>query len=98
MKLSQLAAKPKLIEIALDDAETIAEHGEPLTFHTWDRQPLDVFMRLAVAQQNDQSGMLDIIRTMMLDEDGKEIISADTMLPTGVLIRAIGKLTDTLGK
>jgi len=55
-------------------------------------------MRLAVAQQNDQSGMLDIIRTMMLDENGKEIISADTMLPTGVLIRAIGKLTDTLGK
>ena len=98
MKLSQLAAKPKLVEIALDDEETVKEFGEPLTFHTWDRQPLDVFMRLAVAQQSDQSGMLDIIRTMMLDEDGKQIISADAMLPTGVLIRAIGKLTDTLGK
>jgi hypothetical protein len=98
MKLSQLAAKPQLIEIALDDEQTIAEHGEALTFHTWDRQPLDVFMRLAVAQQNDQSAMLDIIRTMMLDEHGKQIISDDAMLPTGVLIRAIGKLTDTLGK
>ena len=98
MKLSQLAAKPKLVEIALDDEDTVKEFGEPLTFHTWDRQPLDVFMRLAVAQQSDQSGMLDIIRTMMLDEDGKQIISADAMLPTGVLIRAIGKLTDTLGK
>lgn len=98
MKLSQLAAKPKLVEVALDDKDTIKEFGEPLTFWTWDRQPLDVFMRLAVAQQSDQSGMLDIIRTMMLDEDGKQIISADAMLPTGVLIRAIGKLTDTLGK
>jgi len=98
MKLSQLASKPQLIEIVLDDADIVAEFGEPVTFWTWDRQPLDVFMRLAMAQTGDQNTMLEIIRTMMLDEAGNQIVSDDLMLPTGVLISAIAKLSERLGK
>jgi hypothetical protein len=98
MKLSQLASKPQLIEIVLDDADIVAEFGEAVTFWTWDRQPLDVFMRLAMAQTGDQNTMLEIIRTMMLDEAGNQIVSDDLMLPTGVLISAIAKLSERLGK
>ena len=98
MKLSQLASKPQLIEIVLDDADIVAEFGETVTFWTWDRQPLDVFMRLAMAQTGDQNTMLEIIRTMMLDEAGNQIVSDDLMLPTGVLISAIAKLSERLGK
>ena len=47
MKLSQLTAKPQLIEISLDDEATIKEFGEPVTFSTWDRQNMDTFMKLA---------------------------------------------------
>ena len=53
MKLSQITAEPKLIEIALDDEATVKEYGEALTFHTWDRQPMEVFMRLANADQKN---------------------------------------------
>jgi hypothetical protein len=42
--------------------------------------------------------MLEIVRQLLLDEAGKPIVTADTMLPTAVLIRAIAKLTETLGK
>jgi hypothetical protein len=98
MKLSQLAAKPQLIVVTLDDAETIKEFGETIEFHTWDRQPLDVFMKLANAQQQDIGQMIDIVRTMILDESGKTIIEKDNMLPTNVLLRAIQKIVEQLGK
>jgi hypothetical protein len=98
MKLSQLAAKPQLLEVVLDDAETLAEYGEAVVFWTWDRQPLDVFMRLASATSQDSESMLEIVRNLMLDEGGKPIVTKDTMLPTSILVRAIGRLTDSLGK
>lgn len=98
MKLSQLAKKPQLIEVVLDDAETLSEYSEPVTFWTWDRQPLDVFMRLASATSQDSEGMLEIVRNLMLDETGNPVVTADTMLPTSILVRAIGRLTDSLGK
>ena len=53
MKLSELTAKPKLVEISIDDEDTIKEFGEAITFHTWDRQPMDVFMRLANADHSN---------------------------------------------
>lgn len=98
MKLATLATKPQLIEVVLDDTDTVAEYGEALSFHTWDRQPLDIFMRLAISQTQDPKEMLEIVRQLLLDENGKPIVTADTMLPTAVLIRAIAKLTETLGK
>ena len=47
MKLSEITKKPQLIEVLIDDEETVKEFGEALTFHTWDRQPMDVFIKLA---------------------------------------------------
>lgn len=98
MKLSQLAAKPQLITVVLDDEETVKELGEPLEFCTWDRQPLEVFMKLANANQNDMGSMIEIVKKLILDENGKEIISGDIMLPSQVLIKCIGKVVESLGK
>lgn len=98
MKLNQLAAKPQLIMLTLDDEDTVKEFGEPLEFYTWDRQPLDTFMKLANASKSDVSGMIDIVRTLILDEAGKEIITKEVMLPAAVLLKAIGKIVETLGK
>lgn len=98
MKLSQITAKPQLIKLVLDDEDTISEFGESLEFWTWDRQPLDAFMKLASANQNDPVSMIGIIRTLILDEDGKELITGEAMLPSKVLIRVISKIVDTLGK
>ena len=98
MKLSQLTAKPQLIEVSIDDEDTIKEFSEPITFHTWDRQPMDVFMKLANATSNDTSSIIGIVKTLILDEKGKEILKDDAMLPTHVLMKAITKVTDLLGK
>jgi hypothetical protein len=99
MKLSQLAAKPQLIKLEINDADTVKEFGEPIEFWTWDRQPLETFMKLANQGDNQNAGgMIDVVRTLILDENGKEVIKGDVMLPSTVLIRVISKIVETLGK
>ena len=98
MKLSQITSEPKLIEIILDDEDTLKQYGEAITFHTWDRQPMDIFMRLANVDQKNTGDLINIVKTLILDEEGKEILNEKNMLPTGVLMRAIAKVTEQLGK
>jgi hypothetical protein len=98
MKLSKLSAKPQLIKVELNDEDTVKEFGEPLEFYTWDRQPLDIFMKLANSDQANIGSMIEIVRTLILDEDGKEIISGEKMLPSTVLIKSISKIVEALGK
>lgn len=99
MKLSQIAAQPKLVEITIDDEDTIKEYEEALTFYTWDRQPMDVFTRIAnIGETGDMVVLLDIVKTLILDEDGKQILTDDNMLPTSILMKAMNKVTEHLGK
>lgn len=98
MKLSQLASKPQLIKLVLDDEDVVKEHGEPIEFWTWDRQPLDTFMKLANSDGKDAGQMIDIVRTLILDEQGKQIISNENIIPSNILIRAIAKIVELLGK
>ena len=98
MKLNQLASKPQLIKITMDEADLVAQFGEPIEFWTWDRQPLDIFMKLANSKESDIGSMIDIVRTLILNEDGTQVIVDDAMLPTNVLISAIGRITASLGK
>jgi hypothetical protein len=98
MKLSQLAAKPQLVEIKINDGAIVEKYGEEITFWSYDRQPLDTFMKLANANDGDTSKVIEIMRTIILDENGKQIMVDDLMLPTDVLMAAISVLTETLGK
>jgi hypothetical protein len=99
MKLSQLSAEPQLVEVTIDDKDIIKEYGEPLVFYTWDRQPMEVFTKLAnVGSEQDTGNIIDIVKNLILDENGKQIISNKNMLPSKVLMKAIGKVTDILGK
>jgi hypothetical protein len=98
MKLHTLAAAPKLIEFVIDDADIITKYGEAITFHSWDRQPLDIFMKLASATESNVTNIIGIVKDLILDDAGKPILTADTMLPTDLLMRAISKITSELGK
>lgn len=98
MKINQLAAKPQLIELKIEDEETIAEYGEAVSVWTFDRQPLETFMKLASANQNDPSQIIDIVRTLILDESGKPVIKGEEMLPMKLMMKIIQKIVETLGK
>lgn len=98
MKLSQIAKEPVLVELTLDDKDVVKEFGEPLVFYTWDRQPMDVFMRLANINDKNTGDLIEIVKTLILDDAGKPVLSDKNMLPTSVLMKAIQKVTEQLGK
>jgi hypothetical protein len=98
MKLSELTSQPKLVEVKIDDEDTIKEYGEAITFHTYDRQPMEVFMRLANVEGTNTAELINIVKTLILDDKGKEILSDKNMLPTNVLMKAIQRVTEMLGK
>lgn len=98
MKLTQLAAKPQLIKIELNDEDTIKEYGEPLEFWIWDRQPMDKYIRLAQMKSENIDELISAVNEMVLDEDGKAIINGELTLPTNIMTRVIGKVVETLGK
>jgi hypothetical protein len=98
MKLTQLTAKPQLIKIQVDDEETVKEFGEPIEFWIWDRQPMHKFVKMANLKENDIESLVQVVREMVLDEEGKETLTEEVALPMNVLTKVIGKVVETLGK
>jgi len=98
MNIKELSAKPKLVKVVIDTPEILAEYGEDaIEFWTWDRQPLEMFLKLANANNATYAEMVNVLKTMILDDQGKEVISGENMIPTKVLVAAMSKLTDQLG-
>jgi hypothetical protein len=98
MKLTDLASTPVLTKIVLDDADTIEEFGEALDFYTHLPIPLDVFLKFQMRESMDLTSTVAILKDVILDEDGKQVMADGKVLPVTVLLRAVTKLTSELGK
>lgn len=97
MKLSELSQKPKLIKILISKKEIVKKYGEELEFHIYDRQPLDVFTKLANAKE-DTAGVTELIQSMILDENGDPVVKDGNILPLDVIMEAVTLITKELGK
>lgn len=98
MKLSQLAAKPQLIEVLLDDQETVDKYGEALSFWIYDRQDMQTFVKLATMEFKDFEKIAELVNKMILDETGQQVVKDDYVLPTDVMMKSIQKVVEVLGK
>jgi len=98
MKLTQLASLPQLVEITLDQPEVIAEYGEPITFHIYDRQPFDKYVKMATANVEDFGSLMEIAKDLILDENGNPILTDGRTLPPKIMTIVIGQVVNTLGK
>lgn len=99
MKLADLAKKPQLVEVTIDTPEIVEEYGEPITFHTWDRQPMSVFLKLATVNSDDYGRIVEVVRTLILDDKGQPMLTDDEVgLPPRVLMAVVGVVVDGLGK
>lgn len=98
MKLSQLAAKPKLIQIILDDEDIRKQYSDALEFYVYDRQDMDTFIKLATLDSKDFSKLSELINSLILDESGSPIVKDGMILPSDILIKAIQRVVETLGK
>lgn len=84
--------------LTISDEDIVAEFGEALEFWTWDRQPMDVFLKLAAIDQTNTSAVITAVRDLVLDEEGKPVLTSDVSLPTKVMMRVITAVVESLGK
>jgi hypothetical protein len=98
MKLSELAAKPQLTEIFIDDEAIIKEYGDKLSFFIQDRLPIETYTKLATTKTDDPADMYNVIKDLILDENGHPVMSDGNVLPLNVMNAAVMKVTESLGK
>ena len=98
MDLKSLAKQPQLIQVSIDDEDTLKEFGEPITFWCYDRQPLDKFLAMADNKEKNLSGIMNVIKDMILDENGEPVLKENATLPNNMVIRVVGKMIEVLGK
>jgi hypothetical protein len=98
MNLKDLAAKPQLIKLSLEDEDIVATYGEPLDFYTWDRQPMDVFLRVAASDRQDFGELVDVLKNLVLDSEGNPVMKDGMVLPSRVLVATFTKMVSVLGK
>jgi hypothetical protein len=98
MELSQLAQKPQLVKLTINKEELVEKYGDELEFYMYDRQPLDVFAKLANFDQNDPGSIIQILKTVILDAEGEEVMKDDMQLPMDVVTECIKVAGDKLGK
>lgn len=98
MKLNQLAAKPQLVKVEINDEDVITQFGEPLEFYIYDRQSMETFVKLATLDYTNFGEVANLVKELVLDEEGKPVIHDDDVLPTNILMKAITTVVETLGK
>ena len=98
MELGQLAQKPQLVKLTINQKELVEKYGDELEFYMYDRQPLDVFAKLANFDQNDPGGIIQILKTVILNKEGEEVMKDGLQLPMDVVTECIKVAGDTLGK
>lgn len=98
MKLKDLAAKPQLTEMIIDEKEIVEEYGEALSFYVHDRLPIEQYTKLASLNTKDTGEMFLAMKDLILDDEGFPVMADGMVLPMNVLSAAVVKVTEMLGK
>ena len=98
MELGQLAQKPQLVKLTIDEETIVEKYGDALEFYMYDRQPLDVFAKLANFDQNDPGGIIHLLQQVILNKEGEAVMKDGLQLPMDVVVECIKVAGDTLGK
>ena len=99
MKIQSFVTTPQLIEVVLDESSLVESYGEPITFYTYDIVSMSVYFDFFNARSNSEFDLLTkLIKSMILDDKGKPVLSDDKDLPIDIVTAAVIKLGDILGK
>ena len=97
MKLQQLASKPTLLKQVIDDAEIVEKYGEPVEFYVYDRYDMNTLMRLASVEGENFSAITDIVKELVLDEEGNPVITDENSLPLDIMLKVVEATVNQLG-
>ena len=99
MDISKLAKKPQLIELVLDSEDIIDQFGEPISFYMKDHMGVGTYFDFYRLQQQEDDALLnDLIRKLVLKQDGTPALAEDEVLPVKLILAILMKINDFLGK
>lgn len=98
MKLKDLATTPKLEKLTITKSDLVEKYGDELDFYVYDRQPLDVYGKLANADKMDMGETMEVVSELILDEEGKKVCQKDQQLPLDLQVEAMTLIGNFLGK
>ena len=98
MKLTQLASKPQLTKITIEDENIVEKYGEAIEYWIYDRTDMDTFMKLASLEgKSSLDKIVTVMQDLILDEEGNKILDDGKVLPTDVMIKAVEETIKNLG-
>lgn len=99
MDISRFAKKPVLTKIVMDEAEVIETYGEAIEFHMLDQMSISTYFEFYRLQQEQDSDKLnDLLRKIILKDDGTPALTADEIFPVDLTLGLLVKINDFLGK
>jgi hypothetical protein len=97
-KLSDLAGKPQLVSMVIDDAEIVEKYGDSLEFYVYDKLPISTYTKLASLNTKDSGELYNAVKDFVLNEKGEPVVNDEMTLPMDIMNAAILKVVDSLGK
>lgn len=99
MDISKLAKKPELVKLEITDQDIVTEFGEVISFYMMDQIDVATYFNFYKFQQSQDSDLLmEVLRKLVLKEDGKPAISKDQVLPVNLILAVLVRINDFLGK
>lgn len=99
MDISKFAKKPELLKVSCDQPEIIEEFGEAVDFWMFDNVDINTYFDFFKFQQTrDSDNLNQLMRKLILNEAGEQILKEGEMFPVGLSLAALGKIGDNLGK
>ena len=87
------------MEVVLDSEELLEKYGEPITFYTYNIVRMSTYFDFFNARSNNEFSNLDkMMKSMILDKDGKQVLADDEDLPIDIAAATINKIGEILGK
>jgi hypothetical protein len=99
MDISKLTKKPQLTKIEISDKDIVDQYGDIVSFWIIDEMDISTYFNFYKLQQSQDSNQLnELLRTLILKEDGTPAIASDEILPVNLTLAVLVAINDFLGK
>lgn len=99
MDITELAKKPQLEELLIDDQDIIDRYGESISFWIMDQMDISTYFNFYKLQQSEDAGQLnDLLRKIILNKHGKPCLKDDEVFPVDITLSILVKINEFLGK
>jgi hypothetical protein len=99
MDIKQLVKKPQLTKLELSDIDIVETYGEAVTFYMIDQFDITTYFSFYKLQQGDDGELLnELLRKLILDEEGKTVLEKDEVFPVNLTLAILVRINEFLGK